>query len=308
MSRKQTVPAARSKLKNVGLFKEEVSPAPSLSHLPLEKITLSAAQPRRYFAPEAMKTLVASVQKEGILQPLLVRPLGDKYELVAGERRYQAAQAVGLTEVPVTIKQLTTEEALAIALTENLQREDLNPVEETEGILQLLALRLKTDTEVVVSRLNQMANQKRELTDNVVRNQEQQIIQEVFATISKLTPESFRVHRLPLLNLPPDILAALHEGKIAYTKAKAIAKVAEEEARKKLLAEAIESSLSLSQIRERVAALAPTQAEKEDLRSQFDATYKQLRKVKSLWSDPKKKRKLKSLLKQLEKLIESPEE
>ena len=87
MARKRTAPAERSKLKNVGLFKDsEAAQKTSSSSLPIEQISLPASQPRRYFAPEAMKALVASVRKEGILQPLLVRPLGDKYELVAGGR------------------------------------------------------------------------------------------------------------------------------------------------------------------------------------------------------------------------------
>ena len=88
--------------------------------------------------------------------------------------------------------------------------------------------------------------------------------------VTKLTPESFRGHRLPLLNLPPDILEALHQGKIAYTKARALSKVADEEARKKLLDEAIDSSLSLSRIRERVAQIVDKE-EKEDLKSRFDS-------------------------------------
>ena len=93
-----------------------------------------------------MQALVQSVKTDGILQPLLVRPLGEeKYELVAGERRYRAAKEVGLTEVPVIIGDLTQQQALRVALVENLQREDLNPVEETEGILQLLSHHLEYD-------------------------------------------------------------------------------------------------------------------------------------------------------------------
>ena len=86
-----------------------------------------------------MESLVESVGREGILQPLLVRPVGDKYELVAGERRYRAAQECSLKEVPVTIREMSDPQAIQYALTENLQREDLNPIEETEGILDLLS-------------------------------------------------------------------------------------------------------------------------------------------------------------------------
>jgi ParB family chromosome partitioning protein len=93
-----------------------------------------------------MQELVESVQQHGVLQPLLVRSRSDdQYELVAGERRYRAAKEVQLAEVPVVIRELSDEEAMQLSLIENLCREDLNPVEETEGILQLLALRLGSD-------------------------------------------------------------------------------------------------------------------------------------------------------------------
>jgi ParB family chromosome partitioning protein len=278
-------------------------------YLALTQIQLPAYQPRQYFAPESLQELAQALKKQGVLEPLLVRrqPNSNVYELIAGGRRYRAAEIAQLTEVPVRILDISENEAREISIAENLQREDLNPVEETEAILQLLSVRLAISVEEVRSLLYRRQNElKGKTTDNVVGKSEKEIIQGTFEGLMSL--ESFMTHRLRLLNLPPEILAALKQGQIAYTKAQAIAKVTEEKARKKLLNEAIESSLSLSQIRERVAALAPTQAEKEDLRSQFDATYKQLRKVKSLWQDPKKKRKLKSLLAQLEKLMENSEQ
>lgn len=298
----------RTKLRNVALFKDEDEPtvqSASPQTLPLDRIVTSASQPRRYFDPEKLEQLTQSVKEHGILEPLLVRSLdGDRYELVAGERRYRAATAAGLTEVPVVIKELTDSEALQLALIENLQREDLNPVEETEGILQLLALKLESDTEGVISTLNQLAKAQRGLADNVVRQEDQQVIEQVFQGIGRITSESFRTHRLPLLNLPEDVLEALRSGQIEYTKAKVIATVKDEAARDELLNSAIANSLSLSQIKEKVNAVKPTK-EKEELVSRVDNTYKQLKKSKELWQDPKKRKKLESLLAQLEKLIES---
>lgn len=97
--------------------------------LALSRIELPARQPRRYFDPQKMEQLVLSVKQHGILEPLLVRVIQDSehYELVAGERRYRAAQTAGLADVPVTIRELSDEQAIQIALVENLQREDLNP-------------------------------------------------------------------------------------------------------------------------------------------------------------------------------------
>ncbi len=270
----------------------------------IESIHLPQQQPRRYFAPEKLQSLVQSISERGILEPLLVRPLGDnQYELVAGERRYRAAKIASLTEVPVVIRQLSETEALQLALIENLQREDLNPVEETEGILQLLALKLESKQQEVISLLDRLLNTKRGFTDNVVSNEKQQLIEEVFASVGRLSVESFRTHRLPLLNLPEDILSALRSGQIEYTKAKAIARVKDEETRKQLLEEAIANSLSLSQIRSLIKELKPAK-QQEQLRTRFDTTYKQALKAKKLWSDAKKRKQLESLLAKLEKLID----
>jgi ParB family chromosome partitioning protein len=292
-------PASRSKLKNVALFTEDADSAPTT--VPLDKIILPSTQPRRYFDPKTMQSLVDSVKSDGILQPLLVRPVRDKYELVAGERRYKAAQSAGLTEVPVTVRQLTNEQAVQYALTENLQREDLNPVEEVEGILQLLALKLGTDSSDTISLLNKMAKVQRGLADNVVRQEEQQIVEDVFAAIGRLSPESFRAHRLPLLNLPDDILDALRQGQIEYTKAKEIAKLDSESERTKLLEDALAQNLTLSQIRERAKAFkSPTSG--GEVQRRVEATYKQLKKSK-VWDNPKKREKLESLLAEMEALM-----
>lgn len=305
MSKRQKPPSQRSQLRNVALFKDSQEQE-NLPTIPINKITLPKQQPRRYFDSEAMKSLVDSVKKEGILQPLLVRPVGKNYELVAGERRYRAACEVGLAEVPVVIKEMSQEQAYGLTLTENLQREDLNPVEETEGILQLLILKLGIAQEEVISLLNQLANQKRGLTDNVVRSKKQQQIEEVFATVGKLSCESFRSHRLPLLNLPEEILDALRQGKIQYTKAKAITKVKDEEERKVLLEEVITEGLSLRQIKERISALAST-PQLDSPQASIDKTIRRLRSTKLWKKNPKKWKKIQSWLNKIEALLEQEE-
>ena len=303
--KRKTPPANRTKLKNVALFGSETD-APSLvpTAISLEQIVLPASQPRRYFDPDKLEQLIQSIKEHGILEPLLVRPLADeRYELVAGERRYRAAKALGLTEVPVVVKQLTDSEALQLALVENLQREDLNPVEETEGILQLLALKLKLETTEVVSLLYQMQNATAgKITDNVISNSKIESVNQVFTGLGKMNRESFTANRLPLLRLPEGILEALRAGKIEYTKAKAIARVSDDETRTQLLEEAIANSLSLSQIRELVKAeKAPKQ--QSELKTRFETTYKQAKKAKQLWNNAKKRKRLEALLVKLEKLI-----
>lgn len=129
----------------------------SPQNISIDAIQLPQSQPRRYFDTEKISQLALSIQEHGILEPLLVRPQGEAYELVAGERRFRAAKMVGLEEVPVVIREFDDQEALQISLVENLIREDLNPIEVTEGILQLLSLRLKQSTNDVVSLLYRMA-------------------------------------------------------------------------------------------------------------------------------------------------------
>ena len=131
------------------------------------------------------------------------------------------AKEAKLTEVPVTVKELTDEQALAICLVENLQRDDLNPVEETEGILLLLSTRLKLSTQEISSTLYRMHNQlTKKVTNNVIGNTEKSI-QGIFAELGLMSWESFVSNRLPLLKLPEDLLESLKKGEIAYTKAKA---------------------------------------------------------------------------------------
>jgi ParB family chromosome partitioning protein len=99
----------------------------------VSKVVASPWQPRSNFDAEALSELVQSVQNHGVLQPLLVREVGSKFELIAGERRLRAAQAALLKQVPIIVVEASDEKALEIALIENLQREDLNPIEEAEG-------------------------------------------------------------------------------------------------------------------------------------------------------------------------------
>jgi ParB family chromosome partitioning protein len=109
--------------------------------VPIERIRPSAFQPRQRFSETELDALAQSIREKGILQPLLVRPLAEEesdFELVAGERRWRAAQRVGLHEVPVIIRSLADSEALEIALVENLQREDLSPLEEAEAYSRLM--------------------------------------------------------------------------------------------------------------------------------------------------------------------------
>lgn len=106
---------------------------------PIEEIRPLPGQPRKTFSAEKLEELAASIKEKGIIQPLVVRSTGDRYELIAGERRWRAAQKAGLHEVPVVIQDVSGQAALEMALIENIQREDLNAVEEAEAYQALMS-------------------------------------------------------------------------------------------------------------------------------------------------------------------------
>jgi ParB family chromosome partitioning protein len=300
--------------------------------LALEQIHLPKQQPRRYFDPQKMEGLVESIQLHGILEPLLVRLTPNhQYELVAGERRYRAAKTAGLTTVPVVVRSLTDQEALQIALIENLQREDLNPVEETEGILQLLAIKLQCSVHDVRRVLYQMKNtaeqeaklkaqglppeptttqparakpgkQKQQIT---TQQAPEEIVIAVFASLGLMTWDSFVKNRLPILNLPTDILDALQQGQIAYTKAIAISRVKDSSKRQALLKATIQEDLSIAELRERITAIGHSSTPKGALPSPKTTVESLARRVvkAKLWENPKKWKQAQTLLAKLEALI-----
>lgn len=109
-----------------------------VQHVPLERVVPCPFQPRKDFSPETLRELADSIREQGIVQPLIVRERNGHLELIAGERRWRAAQLIGLKEVPVILRQADDRAVLELALIENLQRENLNPIEEAQGYSQLI--------------------------------------------------------------------------------------------------------------------------------------------------------------------------
>ena len=118
-------------------------PAPTTAgqvrHIPLDRIRPGSLQPRKDFSPESLRELADSIKEQGIVQPLIVRQQGETFELIAGERRWRAAQLAGLTEAPALVREADDRAVLEMALIENLQRENLNPIEEAQGFAQLVS-------------------------------------------------------------------------------------------------------------------------------------------------------------------------
>ena len=184
----------------------------SETKLPIEDIVPNPNQPRIHFNETELRELSESIQEHGVLQPLLVRKHGNGYEIIAGERRYQASKLAGLEELPVIIKDVNDEEMLALALIENLQRSDLNPVEEAKGYRQLID----------ASGMTQEALSK---------------------AVSK--SRSAITNSLRLLDLPEVVQQMIFEGKLTAGHARAILAVPYEDARIRLAEKVVAEGLSV---------------------------------------------------------------
>lgn len=161
-----------------------------LRHLPIEWLQAGRYQPRREFAQEALEDLANSIRTQGIINPIVVRLISENcYEIIAGERRWRAAQLANLSEIPVLIKVISDETALAISLIENIQRQDLNPLEEAEGIQRLI---------------NEFKLTHQEIAKTLGRSR---------ATITNL---------LRLLGLAPQVKLLLQQGQIEMGHARAL--------------------------------------------------------------------------------------
>lgn len=149
--------------------------------LPIERLTPNASQPRKVFDEAELAELTHSVRTQGVLQPIIVRKLGDTYQIVAGERRWRAATRAGLREVPTIVKDLSDTHALQVALIENIQRSDLDPLEEAQAYRHLI-----DEHELTHEALAEAVGKNRATISNSMR----------------------------LLNLPPEILQLLASGKV----------------------------------------------------------------------------------------------
>jgi len=135
-----------------------------IQHVPLTKIVRNPAQPRTQFAPASIQELAASIRERGVLQPVLLRPSGEGFQLVAGERRFLAAREAGFNSIPAIIRPLTDRESLLIALIENIQRENLNPIDEARAYY-----RLATEYGLQHEEIGRRVGKDRSTISNIIR-------------------------------------------------------------------------------------------------------------------------------------------
>lgn len=223
--------------------------------LSISEIVRNPNQPRKTFDEDKLAELADSIRQNGVLQPILVRRKGQKYEIVAGERRYQASKLAGLKEIPAVVREIDDDKVFQLALIENLQRSDLSPIEEAKGYKQLLTSRSLTQEE-----LAKILSKSRSAIANTLR----------------------------LMDLPVEVQHMMEQGLLTAGHARAILAVPSEEGRIKLAKKVVTESLTVRQTenlaplfsvehtetRTRVAAPQSFKRAARELRKMLDANVK----------------------------------
>ena len=223
------------------LYDENTADVQVKKTLRLSELEPNRDQPRKQFSEEAIQTLADSIQQYGMIQPILVRPLGLNYQIVVGERRWRAARMLGLDEVPVVIRDLSDEETMAIALIENLQRENLNPMEEAGGYAQLMEKCGMTQEEVA-----KHVGKSRSAIANSLR----------------------------LLKLPEQVKALVQDGSLSAGHARALLGISDEKLLAETAAKAADGKLTVRAV-EKIASGEAKQAEPA-LRHREDSFYTEI--------------------------------
>ncbi len=263
---------------------------------------------RHYYDQEELKQWAeVDIKVNGIQSPLWVRPLpggnDSEYELVAGLRRYLAAEILGLENVPAIICRWSDEQAFQASLSENINRRDFTCLEHLDGTLKLLASKLDTTVETVIKLLYRMNNEAKRTNQNVLVNPEYEVVKAEFEFLGQISWQSFVSTRLPLINKPEEILGAIRQGKIQYTKGLEISKIKDAHKRQELLQLAISEKLSLNEIKEHIKILVPKTELTVTPKDRFTDTYKRIKAAK-VWDNPKKVKRLEKLMAQLEDLLQ----
>lgn len=195
-------------------FITEQSAQPQVIMVPLEKIEANPQQPRKIFKDEGMEELTGSIKEYGVLQPIILKDEKERYTIIAGERRYRAAQLAGLDKIPAIIKTMETKEAALIALVENVQREDLNFLEEARAYKKLM-----DDFNLTQGEIAEKVNKRQSTISNKIR----------------------------VLSLPEDIQEQLVDNRLTERHARALLKLKDDEDRKQVMERIVANGLNVKQ-------------------------------------------------------------
>jgi ParB family chromosome partitioning protein len=262
--------------------------ATSVQSVALSDIQVRGAQPRRFFEPEALEALAESIRQQGVLQPVLLRPVSGGYELIAGERRVRAARLAGLSSVPANVRETPDEEVLLLAALENLQRQDLNPLDEVEATITIAAKELGVERNEVVPLLHA----QRRSPDTTITEK----LDRLFVTLGRGSWKSFAANKAGVLKLPDELLELLRAGTLEYTRAAALARVKNPEQRAQLIDRTVKEGLGVREILAAGKAPAGETPTYQRVRSMIDA-----RRIEQLGS--KERRRVLTLLTELEQLL-----
>ncbi len=220
------------------LFSDNASDVQIKTTLRTSEIEPNREQPRKHFSTETIANLADSIREHGILQPILVRPMASGgYQIVAGERRWRAARMLGLDEVPVNIKELSDAETMQIAIIENLQRENLNPVEEAKGYQELIEKYGMTQ-----ERVGKLVGKSRSAVANAIR----------------------------ILSLPEKILKLLENGDLSAGHAKALLTYDDDEMKVAIANRAAGGGMTVRQLEKMVQKSAENQGKRKPLDEKID--------------------------------------
>ena len=277
----------------------------------IDKIIPGQFQPRQYFDETEINNLAKSFKTHGFRGVINVRPKNDEYELVAGERRWRAAQKAGIDKILCLVDDFSDEEALQFALIENLKRVDLSKLEETLGILKLIEARYGIPQKQAVTIIRTEGHPDSLARCGVTPSQE---LQNIMAVLQEFNIElqTFRTRNLRSLDLPNDVKRAHLEGKLSWSATLEIQKIKNEEERENLLQEVLSGGISsYRDIQTKVKEVKSRLSERNEIfsHSSFQERLKlsasKIKKVEKKL-DSKKRKRIEKLLLQLEEILSDP--
>jgi ParB family transcriptional regulator, chromosome partitioning protein len=199
--------------------------------VPIDRIDPNPLQPRSVFQPDRLRELSQSIEANGIIQPIIVRAIGDRYELIAGERRWRAARLAGLTEVPVVIQNVANDHLLEVSLIENIQREDLNPIEVAQAFD-----RLHREHQLSHEDIARRTGKDRTTVTNTLR----------------------------LLKLPPDVQLLINEHRLSMGQARAILGLTTPDQQRQMAEKAVSQGMSVRQVERAVQKMNEPRADEPE--------------------------------------------
>lgn len=263
--------------------------------VPLVQIQVNPQQQRRYFDPAALEQLAVSIREKGVLQPILLRPVGDRYEIVFGERRWRAAQLAGLTTIPAQVREMDDREAAVHGAIENLQRRDVSRWEDVNFKLLLLQLEFGLEREEMMTLLR--SNYYKPDVEVTLR------LVTLFDLLGGETWESFTSNGLPVMNLSPLLVEVLKRGEVEHSKVVLIARVPE--ADQLPLLERVKKGMTMEQLREEVARLKLKDQAPDESRERLSFVRRHLTLTRMRKLPEEQREQVNQLLKALEGILEA---